>query len=281
MLTRRLIITADDLGATAARSHGIFSILEQGMVKSASLLPNFFESDKCLERARHRNVPLGLQFNLTAGSPLCKEEDVASLLDGNGYFRGSKGLRSALERGEVAKEHLERELRAQLTWFTEGKLHPTHICSAHHVHVHPHILRVLLEILPDFGLCTLRLPYDPTPLDSVETESQRAWMTLVNAEAQAAKALLDSHQFLYTEHFLGLAFEGNVSLRAFRNLISKLPDGTTEIMLHPGLCTPDGDVFDRDPQRETELRMLMDEKLPFFIRQCGVEVVGYENLMGG
>lgn len=59
----------------------------------------------------------------------------------------------------------------------------------------------------------------------------------------------------------------------------KLPEGTTELMVHPGSPLPYGLPFDIDPQRQTELRMLIDESIPELLKTQKVELISYRDLL--
>ncbi len=79
-MTKRLIVNADDLGINPQRTHGIFLCFEEGIVRSASVLPNFSDSNQAAKHARERGLSCGLHFNITEGAALCMLADIESLL---------------------------------------------------------------------------------------------------------------------------------------------------------------------------------------------------------
>ena len=143
----RLIINADDLGANPQRSHGIFECFEFGVVTSASIIPNMSDSDDAAKRARERKLPSGLHLNLTDDYPLSKQDDVRSLTDMNGRFHDAARLKTLIAEGKIQKEHLEREIRAQVEWIFDSYGAPTHVDGHHHIHIHPAIAEALLPVL--------------------------------------------------------------------------------------------------------------------------------------
>lgn len=276
----RIIINADDLGANPQRSHGIFQCMEFGVVSSATILPNMTDSDSAARHARERNINIGLHLNLTEEYPLSKSEDVPTLTELNGQFYDRDRLRLALDEGRVEKNSLEREVRSQLEWMFDSYGAPTHIDSHHHVHVHPAVIDVLLPLLERYGIRAVRIPCEmPLPPFGYEVPAnQLDRVQKLNKEAMFAKELYVANGVVVTDHFRGSTLAGNASLKNLRHILNKLPDGTTELMVHPGSPITYGTSYDLDPQRQTELRMLLDETIPALLSEKKIELIGYGDL---
>lgn len=277
---RRLIINADDLGVNAPRSHGIFQCLEFGVVTSMTVIANGSDSEAATRHARERGLPAGLQLNLTQEYPVSKPAHIASLLDQNGVFLDFEHLRMALEEGKVEREHLDREIRAQLEWMLDVYGSPTHIASQDHVHIHPAIADALLPELERYGMRFVRIPCEePLPPYGYEVSEERlAHVRTINALANTARSLYAAHGIESTDHFRGLTLEGNSSLKNLRHVITRLPDGTTELMVHPGSMSAYGTPFDLDPQRQTEFRMLTDPTIRSLLMEKKVTLCSYADL---
>ncbi len=279
MEKKRLIITADDLGSSPQRSHGIFLCFEQGVVRSAGLVPNMTDSDRAAKHAREKKLACGLHLNLTNDSPLSTAKDVETLVDAQGNFLGNGGLRRALDEGEVRPEHLERELRAQVEWMLDHHGHPTHISGHRHIHVHPRVFPLLIPIMERYGMHRLRLPIETLPPFGYEiTEADSERVAAINAEAEAAKILLAGTAIASTDHFRGETLLGNASKKNLRHILARLPEGTTELMVHPSSPSAYGTSFDLDPQRITELQMLLDPELPKLLAERKIELITYAEL---
>lgn len=275
----RLIVNADDLGMNPQRSHGIFTAFEQGIVRSASIIANGSDATRAAKHAREKKLSCGLHFNITEGDALCPIDSVGSLLEANGYLRDRNAQRRALDEGMIDPQHIEREARAQLEWMLEHHGQPTHVDSHHNLHVHPVVAQVLAPLLESYGIRFVRMTVEPhEPFGFEIPESQQQFIARMSAEAQAAKPLYEAHGIGSTEHFRGLALGGNASKKNLRHILSRLPDGTTELMVHPGSPTSTGTDFDRDPQRQTELNMLCDEGLPSQLRERKIELCSWADL---
>jgi predicted glycoside hydrolase/deacetylase ChbG (UPF0249 family) len=276
---RRLIINADDLGINAPRTHGIFACMDAGIVRSATLMPNMPNSDAAVRHCKERDIGIGLHINLSDGAALSSERDITTLLDPSGFLMGKERTRKALDENAIEPQHLERELRAQLEWFLDHFGQPTHVDSHHHLHVHPIVAPLLAPILSRYGIATVRVPCESLERLPWELSEERtAWIQLIAAQARHAKEIFSSHDLRTTDHFRGMALVGEANARKFRHLLCALPEGTTELMVHPGACDPNGDDFSKDPQRETERNMLLDPALPALLQQRGITLCSYSEL---
>ena len=82
------------------------------------------------------------------------------------------------------------------------------------------------------------------------------------------------------DHFLGLAMTGKLDPLALRHLIDTLPDGRTEIMLHPGICdaklASTGSRLQQE--RQTELEALLDPGVKRALIDQGIRLISYREL---
>jgi chitin disaccharide deacetylase len=280
MEKRRLIINADDLGMNAQRSHGIFQCMEFGVVTSASLYPNASDSDTAAKHARERRVPAGLHLNLTQEYPLSKPGDVPGLTQSNGQFMDITKLRAALDAGLVPRASLEREVRTQLDWIFDTYGAPTHIDGHHHVHIHPLVAETLMPLMERYGILAVRIPCEePLPPFGYEVPDDRLARTEeLNQRAKAAREQYCSHGFRSTDHWRGDTLVHNASLKNLRHIIGRLPEGTTELMVHPGSACTYGTPFDVDPQRQTEMRMLLDESIREELAERKIQLISWADL---
>jgi predicted glycoside hydrolase/deacetylase ChbG (UPF0249 family) len=276
---RRLIINADDLGINQQRSHGIFLCQEQGVLTSASLMPNGSDSDRAARYADERDLPTGLHLNLTTYSPLGRAADIRSLLTVDGYFLGRDTLERILGEGEVEPVHIEREIRSQVEWFLEHRGQPTHVDGHHHIHIHPVIAPILISILDRYGISFVRIPSEPAvPFGFPIEPSQSKYIEKISARADAARKVFEAHGIRSTDNFRGMALVGNASNRNMRHTLGRLPEGTTELMTHPGSHNPSGEPFDADPQRQTEVNVLLNPELKTELKEREISLCSYADL---
>ncbi len=276
---RKLIINADDLGVTEQRSHGIFLCTAFGTVTSASLMVNGYGSTLAARHAREKNVPVGIHFNFTEGVPISKPGDVFSLLTPDGFFIDRESLLRKLSIGEIQKDHILREARAQTEWCIEHYGMPTHADSHHHLHVHPFIAPILTQIFDRYGISFVRIPSEPLPPFGFEIPKEKIQhLTSIITWTEESKKLFAAHGMKFVDHFRGLALSGNASARNLRHILGRLPEGTTELMVHPGSPNAIGDAFEVHPQRQTELNMLLSDELKKELKERNIELCSYREL---
>ena len=279
IMKRRLIVNADDLGISVSRTHGIFAAYEQGIVTSTTVLPNGSDAARAAKHAREKKIPTGLHIVLTEGEPLSPHASIASLAEDNGAFFDRFTLRRKLSAGDIDAVHLERELRAQLEWAFDHCGEVTHVDSHHHVHIHEAVVAVLVPMLQRYGLRWVRIPEEPLPpygfvIDDEQLERSR----VIAEQAAAARRAYTAEGIASTDAFRGLALVGNASQKNLRHILGRLPDGVTELMVHPGSVASSGTPFDLDPQRQTELQMLTDASLAASLQERAITLTSYRSL---
>ena len=280
MNRKRLIIVADDLGSSTQRSHGIFLCFEQGVVRSAGVIPNMGDSARAAKHAREKKLACGLHLNLTDESPVADPAHIETLVDAQGNFLGGPGLRRVLDGGGVDRAHLEREVRAQMEWMFDHHGYPTHVSSHGHIHVHRLVMPVVVEAMERYSIRFLRMPAEePLPPFGYDVpDEQLERVAALNAETASARALLAGTMIETADHFRGSTLLGNASKKNMRHVLAKLPDGVTELMVHPSSPSSYGTPFDLDPQRITELQMLLDPELPKLLAERKIELASYADL---
>jgi predicted glycoside hydrolase/deacetylase ChbG (UPF0249 family) len=139
---------------------------------------------------------------------------------------------------------------------------------------------VVLEAVERYGVRFLRMPAEePLPPFGYEVPAdQLERVAALNGETNAARRLLAGTTVETTDHFRGSTLLGNASKKNLRHILARLPEGTTELMVHPSSPSAYGTPFDLDPQRITELQMLLDPELPKLLAERKIELASYADL---
>lgn len=280
---RRLIINADDLGADEARNEGIFEAIRAGIVTSASILANGPALDHALERIRSggcERVSFGVHLNLSEGRPLAA--GLSRLAGPEGNFLGKAGTHRLLsgEADAILEAHIARETALQIGKLLDTGIAVTHIDGHQHVHVFPAALRVVTETAKGFGIRKMRVP-DETDLpggddidgDLLEEVRRFAFLGLEARKRLAAAGMASS------DHFRGLSLKGRLDLERLVELAGTLPEGTTELMVHPGRV-PSRYPFSAfsSEDRERELEALLDARFRLALDKAGVILISFREL---
>jgi chitin disaccharide deacetylase len=259
----RLAVTADDLGLSAAVNKGILEAHRVGCVTSASLLvnaPGF--SDAVTRLPEAPDLSVGLHFNLTVGSPVAAREDVATLVDSRtGAFYPLPRLVRRTLAGLVRREEVAVECTAQLERARAAGITVTHIDGHQHVHVLPGVWGPVLARARQARIRAIRVPIEPYGSRAFRTRAAIKQLCIRSAWRVAAAA--DAGDDVRVAHFRGMMIQGTPHfLSCLLAVLDRLPEGVTELMVHPGYAEDDPAGWDRQPaQREVELVALCSPSL--------------------
>jgi predicted glycoside hydrolase/deacetylase ChbG (UPF0249 family) len=259
---RHLVVNADDLGLSVLVNDGIEEAVRAGVVTSASLMVNTPGFDDAVRRAQALGPRLGvgLHFNLTTGASVAPAARVPSLLDGAGRFLPlARLLRRALAGG-VRPEEVRREADAQFARLRAAGIAPTHADSHRHVHAFPAMRGAFAAAAAAAGVRAVRRPLEPL------------WARPTGAAGVVKRALLAAawatpsrgpRPVPGTASFRGIALLGAPRYETdLVELLDALPEGRTELMVHPGRNDPS--VAAWDPyiaERAVELAALLSARV--------------------
>lgn len=241
---RHLIVNADDFGLSVLVSEGIEEAVHAGAVTSASLMVNTPGFDDAVRRAHAlgSRLGVGLHFNLTTGTSVAPAHEVSSLLDASGRFLPLAGLlRRALEGG-VRPEDVRREADAQFARLRAAGITPTHADSHRHVHAFPAMRGALAEAASAAGVRAVRRPIEPMFAKPLGASGVMKRALLAAAWAAPGPG---PRPVPGTESFRGIPLLGSPRYAAeLLELIDALPEGRTELMVHPGKNDPSVAAWD-------------------------------------
>jgi hopanoid biosynthesis associated protein HpnK len=286
---KQLILNADDFGMTLGVNEGIIRAHRDGILTSATLMANGEAFDDAVERARaNKELGVGCHLVLVGGKCVATKDSVASLVDAGGNLPDSLPLFVAkISSGIIRTEEIERELRAQIGRVRAAGIEPTHLDTHKHTHAHPRVMEALGKVAKECGIARVRKPIENLR-DSWETSQaggQGVSMQILAAGAVRAiapqfTAISRRYGLLSPDHFLGLAMTGQLGPTVLRGVIGTVVDGTTEIMLHPGICDADlarsGSRLQK--QREDELQGLLDPGVRSAVTERGIRLISYREL---
>ena len=255
---RLLVINADDFGFAPGVNRGIVEAHEAGTLSSASMMVNTpaFADAAALARERVPRLGVGLHLNLLSGVPLA---NVPSLTDPRtGTFRSLGLLARRALTGLVNASDVRRECDAQLGALAAQGIRITHLDSHRHTHALPGVLPAVLASAHAAGVHMVRRPLDRLvardPVASAKMLTLHgAWRTALLGVARADRAVLAR-----SPNFRGIALQGAADVEhCLLELLDHLPEGATEIMMHPGY--DDAVLASLDPyrtEREREVAAL-------------------------
>jgi predicted glycoside hydrolase/deacetylase ChbG (UPF0249 family) len=249
---RWLIVNADDFNLTQGVTRGILDAHRFGIVTSTTIMVNLpgLETSRTLAQA-HPRLGLGLHLNLTFGPPVLPVEKVPSLVDDAGRFVRDHGrLREAGDPSEI-----HRELTAQVERFRMIFGHsPSHLDTHHHIHRHPRILDVVLDLAIGLGV----------PVRAFEPAMAARIRAVCLPAVDRAEGDVGPEPYWTTERLLAF--------------LVTLQEGVTELICHPGYADAALSASSYCTQREEELRALRDPRVGRALEAAGIRRIAYADL---
>ena len=233
---KQLVITADDFGAALAVNEAVEAAHRGGVLTAASLMVAAPAATDAIVRARRLpSLRVGLHLVLVEGTPVLPASKVSHLVDGNGRLRSDLAtFGTTIAFNRRVRRELTAEIEAQFAAFRDSGL-PLDHCNAHkHFHLHPVVAALLTEIGPRFGLRAVRVPLEPRRvLHQAEPRTPWSPTHLTAPFALALRRRVRAAGLIAAERVFGLQWSGEMTSERVGGLIRKLPDGLSEIYLHP------------------------------------------------
>ena len=272
----RLIVTADDFGASPDVNAAVETAHREGILTAASLMVAATGAAEALEIAR-RNPALGvgLHLVLVEGRPALPPERVPDLVDTTGHFRtGMVGAGITIFAKPAARRQLAAEIEAQFAAFARTGLQLDHVNAHKHFHLHPTIASLIVRIGAAHGVKGARVPLEPQGvLARIEKHQPSGVVALTAPFARLLRRRFQRAGIAAPDQVFGLAWSGAMTPDRLAGLIAHLPDGLSEIYTHPAIgnypgCAP-GYLYAR------ELAALTDAGLPALVAANNIRVGGF------
>ncbi len=285
---RNLIVNADDLGWTQGVNRGIAEAHRNGIVTSTSLLANGGAFEGGVRTARESpRLGVGVHLNLSDGKPVAPPERVKSLLDENGDFSGGpETLLVRLTAKKVETKEVEAEWNAQIEKVRAAGIRPTHLDGHKHVQMLPGLFAVALRLAKKHGIEAVRVAHEASSLRAALTSGGEPTGVTLKQGVQArglkllarnAREMTQRAGIGAADYFCGIAQTGVLTKKGVQQLLASLPEGTTELMCHPGYADADlkKSATRLQKSRETELEILTDNDIRKSIATLGIRLINY------
>lgn len=278
---KRLIITADDFGAAVEVNEAVEAGVRAGVLQAASLMTAGGAAADAVQRARRLDgLRVGLHLVLVEGRPKLDPAQIPDLVGPDGRFRTDMARLGAdiFFRPSVQRQ-ARLEIEAQFEAFAATGLKLDHVNTHKHYHLHPTLAGLILSIGRRYGLRASRAPIEPRALlravDPAPAPGPafvtRPWASAVQRRFRAAGVTT-------ADQVLGLAWSGAMTPRRVQGLIRALPDGLTELYLHPAVS---GGFDGAAPGYlyEAELAALLDPETMAAIRASGAALGAFSDFI--
>jgi chitin disaccharide deacetylase len=272
---RTLAVTGDDFGFSRGVNRAIVEAHERGVLTSASLMVTGEAATEAVALARSRpDLAVGLHLVVSDGRGALPPGEIPGLVDRAGHFRGSllsAGLR--YQFSGAARRELKREIRAQLQRFRDTGLPLSHVDGHHHMHLHPVILGVLVDLANEFRIPSIRLPSEELglalALDRGNTISKLLWSWVFGRLRRHGERRLREGGVGFSDRVYGLLATGRITEGYLLNLIPRITADHVEVYCHPAVSLP-GELSNGLPgSGPEEFAALVSDRVREAVRKSG------------
>jgi predicted glycoside hydrolase/deacetylase ChbG (UPF0249 family) len=228
----------------------------------------------------------GCHVVLIDGEPVTR--NAATLTNGTSRFRTSlKDFAAAAVRRKLSPEEIQEETEAQICRIQSSGLNVTHVDSHKHTHMFPHVLRPVLRAAKACGVRAVRNPFEPRRCwpHSIFMGSTAMWLrsagvTCFSIFGRAFRKAVQEEGMLTTDGTVGIVATGKLDSKMLFSILEALPEGTWELVCHPGYS--DADLAAAGTRlmksREVELEALTSPEVKSLISRRKIELISYADL---
>jgi predicted glycoside hydrolase/deacetylase ChbG (UPF0249 family) len=289
---KQLIVNADDFGLTESVNCGIVVAHREGILTSTSLLANGLAFDQAIASSRQLpHLSVGVHLNISAGTPVSPAGRIPTLLNNHGQLHLSPlPIWIRILTGQISLENIRSEFRAQILKVLNAGLTPTHLDGHLHIHVLPPLAPIVIALAHEFCIRYVRCPDEnleaTLPLlwklqaTSIAALERSAIALAVTSFARPLREQLRKHGLISSDAFYGLVHAGFLDAKMLAALLQWVPEGTTELVCHPGYPSSEleslGGKLVRS--RESELIALTAREIKETVRTLGIHLTNCRDL---
>jgi predicted glycoside hydrolase/deacetylase ChbG (UPF0249 family) len=289
-MVRQLIINADDLGLTNGVNRAIVETHNGGLVTSSTLMANgaaFDDAIKLLGSAPGLSV--GCHVVLVDGTPISPPDEIRTLLasrsgEPDKFHSRLSPVAARAVFGGFDPDELTNEIVAQVKKLQAAGVQVIHLDTHKHTHIFPSILRALVKAARICGVPAIRNPFVPAGALRVRQFGKKPalWkrfgqVRMLRTFAGKFRDRMKRSGLTAPDGIVGVIETGAFNLDRLRDTLRDLPEGTWELVCHPGYN--DDDLRHANTRllesREQERQILMSPELRNFLDEQEIHLIGY------
>ncbi len=291
---RKLIVNADDFGLTRGINRAIVETHTAGVVSSTTLMANGPQFDDAVTLARATpSLSVGCHVVLVDGTPVSPTHTVDTLrairsAEPDNFFASLSAFAARATLGGFDRDQLVDEVVAQIRKIQATGLQVTHLDTHKHAHIFPEILNALLRAARICGVRAIRNPIVPVKAlparlfkDKPHLWKRYSQVRVLHTFARRFLKQTERAGLLTPDGVLGVIETGASESGGFSSLLRQtlaaLPDGTWELVCHPGYNDAElaGVNTRLRDSRDEERRLLTSAELRKFLDEQKIQLIGY------
>ena len=285
-MSKHLVVTADDFGMSIEVNEAVEEAHRNGILTNASLVVAGAAAADAIRRAK-RMPGLGVGLHLAIfGAPAQQSGEAQQMIAPDGENLGEKPVSTGIGImfSPATRAAAKREIEAQFRAFGQSGLELGHLDGHWHCHQHPTILNLAIAAGRPLGLRAVRIPYEGLGWSHRVTGHRRLGARIGHAVSHAPLAgfmrlRTKAAGLRANDHFFAKSDAGSVSGDQLLGLVQNLPDGVTEVGLHPSTRQRIG-IHSPPPDWDStgELAALTDPRLRPEIERRGIILCRWADL---
>jgi hopanoid biosynthesis associated protein HpnK len=278
----RLIVNADDFGLTSGVNRAIAELHQAGVLTSTTLMARAAAAEEAVNVAlRTPSLAVGCHVVLVDGKPMLEKGGLRIPVDRQtGKFHSTLGeFLKRLYTGRIGAREIEAETAAQIAYLQGYGLRLTHIDTHKHTHMFPRVLRPVLRAARKAGIRAVRNPYEPEWSINATREApelRRLEVIMLRRFEPAFRRIVAEEGMTTTDGAVGVLATGTIDIACLTALLSSMPEGTFELVTHPGYKDAD---LERSNTRLLASREIERNALLAILGFQGIELISFADLV--
>jgi chitin disaccharide deacetylase len=280
---RFAIINGDDFGFSTGINQAIIKAHTEGVLTSTSLMVAGIAAAEAIALAhQHPTLGVGLHLALVCGRSVLPSAQIPHLVDADGNFSNNPtkaGL--TYQFSPAARRELRLEIRAQLEQFQQSGLKMSHVDGHLHLHMHPVVLGILIDLAPEFGIRMIRLPFEELnytlKLDPTHWFNKATRWWVFSQLRRMGEQRLQQAGVGYVERVYGLLQSGGITESYLMRLIPQIQAQCVEIYAHPMTALPNEPENSSSVAGAKELKALLSDRVRTELAAQGFTLTQYSD----
>ena len=241
-------------------------------------------AEDAIERAHSaQGLKVGLHLVLTHGLACLNPNIIPDLVDEHGQFsrqQTASGVKIFFNR--KIQRQIKKEIRAQFEAFAKTGLELDHVNTHKHMHLHPTVRDLIIDIGAEFGMTSLRLP-EEAPLDNLIHEFKDKWQRyqryyFLKPWTRALRSRLKTAGIQFNDAILGLHDSGHMNVDTVVRMLAHVEDGVTELYCHPSVTEEAFDPEASNYDYTGELKMLSHPRVKRTLEKFDIHLMSWSDL---
>jgi hopanoid biosynthesis associated protein HpnK len=291
---RQLIVNADDFGLTVGVNRAIAETRAEGIVTSTTLMASGSAFADAVDRARSApGFSVGCHVVLVDGVPVSEPGAIDTLLavraaePGRFHARISNVAARAV-LGGFDPDQLVEEITAQVRKIQSAGIIVTHLDTHKHTHIFPEILEAVVRVARICRVPAIRNPFVPVKAMGAGSLRKRPGLWKRYGQVRVLQSFAGQFQrkmrragLRTPDGSVGVVETGAIDDSLLRQSLINLPEGTWELVCHPGY--DDADLRAARTRllesRESERQLLTSPELRTFLDEQKIRLIGYREFV--